>query len=92
MAERAYVLTATGSTNALKFQLNASHDAPLVNPAFVVKGWGEAEVQLAVDGKTIPRGTEFRYGFNRTLEGTDLIVWLQRTAEKNVTITVTPRR
>jgi hypothetical protein len=93
MAERAYVLTATGANSSgLKFQLNG----PLLNPAFVIKGWsrgwGEAEAQLTIDGKDIPRGAAFRYGFNRTLEGTDLVVWLQQSANKPVTIHLTPRR
>jgi hypothetical protein len=92
MAERAYVLTATGANSSgLKFQLNG----PLLNPAFVIKGWsrgwGEAEAQLTIDGKDIPRGAAFRYGFNRTLEGTDLVVWLQQSANKPVTIHLTPR-
>jgi hypothetical protein len=91
MAERAYVLTATGANSSgLKFQLDASQTSPLHNPAFVIKGWGEAEAQLAIDGKRIPRSANFRYGFNRTLEGTDLVVWLQRAGEKPVTITLKP--
>ena len=91
MAERAYVLKAMGAnSNGLKFQLNASQASPLHNPAFVIKGWGEAGAQITVDGKRILRGTEFRYGFNRTLEGTDLVVWLKRSSEKSVTITLKP--
>ncbi len=93
MAERAYALTATGAnSNGLKFQLDASQASPLHNPAFVIKGWGEAEAQLTVDGKNVPRGTEFRYDLNRTLEGTDLVVWLKRSAEKPVTIRLTPKQ
>ena len=93
MAERAYVLTATGAnSNELKFQLDASQSSPLHNPAFVIKGWGEAEAQITVDGKSVPRGTAFRYGFNRTLAGTDLMVWLQQSANKPVTINLKPKR
>ena len=94
MTERAYVFAATGSANTgeLKFQLNATPEAPLLNPAFVIKGWGEAGAQIAVDGKSIPRGAGFRYGLNRTLEGTDLVVWLQQSANKPVNIRLTPKR
>lgn len=94
MMERAYVFAATGTANTgeLNFQLEATPEAPLLNPAFIVKGWGEAEAQIAVDGKSVSRGAGFRYGFNRTLEGTDLVVWLQQSANKPANIRLTGKR
>jgi hypothetical protein len=47
-----------------------------VNPAFILQNWGAAEPRLTIDGKSIARGPNFRYGFVPKLEGTDLIVWL----------------
>jgi murein endopeptidase len=47
-----------------------------MNPAFVIRNWGDAEPKLTIDGKPVPRGAKFRYGFVSHLEGNDLIVWL----------------
>lgn len=49
----------------------------MLNPAFVVKNWDGANVTLTLDGKSIARGKDFRYGHRRTLDGTDLIVWIK---------------
>ncbi len=37
---------------------------------------------LRIDGKDIPRGKDFRFGHNKTLEGTDLIVWAKTQGDK----------
>ncbi len=42
----------------LKLTLDASADAPVVNPALVIENWGESEAQLLLNGKTIPRGPD----------------------------------
>jgi hypothetical protein len=60
----------------LQFALKASSELPLMNPAFVIKNWGDAEPKLTIDGKPVLRGAKFRYGFVPHLEGNDLIVWL----------------
>ena len=84
--ERAYVVTRTGSggPSPLEMTLAASPESPLEHPAFVVLGWGEAEARLEMDGEPVPRGERFRVGHRRTLEGTDLVVWVERTATEAV--------
>ncbi|HXY11160.1 MAG TPA: hypothetical protein VEI52_25230 [Terriglobales bacterium] len=69
----------------LRLSLEASPESPLLNPAFVIKNWGESEPTLRIDGKPAQRGPSFRYGFVPTLEGNDLVVWLKLEA-------TTPRR
>jgi hypothetical protein len=54
----------------------------LINPAFEIKNWGESEPKLRVDGKPVSRGASVRYGFVRTLEGSDLVVWLRMESTK----------
>ncbi len=76
-AERAYVLSCSRAPQTLEFSVQASPESPLVNPAFVIKGWGNSPVSLKLDGKEIPRGKDFRVAHNATLDGTDLIVWLR---------------
>jgi hypothetical protein len=68
--------------------LAGSSDSPVFNPAFVIQGWGEKEAILKIDGAEVPRGRDFRYGHRRTLESTDLIVWIKTVSEKPVRIAV----
>jgi hypothetical protein len=76
--QRAFVIVRESGSSAsrLKLLLKASSESPLVNPAFVLKNWGEKQVKLRIDGKPVAPGAAFRYGFVPHLEGTDLVVWL----------------
>ncbi|MHC4646994.1 MAG: hypothetical protein ACYTBJ_15975, partial [Planctomycetota bacterium] len=80
--QRAYVLTMGKKTGCVKFVLNGSEDSPIVNPAFVIKNWGEADPMLTIDGLEFRRGRDFRYGHRHGLEGTDLIVWVKYESAK----------
>ncbi len=77
--QRAYVLTCkkTGKPAVIEFELPASDESPVINPAFIIKNWGEAQARLNINGKTIKPGKNFRFGHSHTLEGCDLIVWLK---------------
>ncbi len=89
--QRAFVFERKSNSvsSKLQFELQASSESPLVNPAFVVKNWGNSEVRLAVDGKAFSRGTKFRYGFVPHLEGTDLIAWVEVESDKAVKVELT---
>jgi hypothetical protein len=90
--ERAWQLAKkpTSGPVPLNVTIEAGADHPVVNPAFVVKNWGDNGAALTLDGKSVPCGKEFRYGHRRTLEGTDLIVWLKRETVRPLTISITP--
>jgi hypothetical protein len=90
--QRAYVLDceSAGRPSVVKFELAAGKDQPIVNPAFVIKNWGEAGAELKIDGKKINRGKDFRFGHNHTLEGSDLIVWVKTESTTPVQITLSP--
>jgi len=83
-AQRAFVIDRESDSSSAKLQLvfKASSDSPLMNPAFVIKNWGDAEPKLTIDGKAVPRGAKFRYGFVSHLEGNDLVVWLDMESAK----------
>lgn len=89
-AQRAYVLSrAAGAASApLEVTLEASADSPVVNPAFVVVRWGDANPVLKVDGKSVAWGNEFRYGLERNLEGTNLVVWIQKQWARPVKVSL----
>jgi hypothetical protein len=82
--QRAFVIVreSGSSSSQVRFLLRASSESPLLHPAFVVQNWGDAEPKLSIDGKPVPRGANFRYGFVPHLEGSDLVVWLAMESTK----------
>ena len=78
-AQRAYILECHDPAEkaGLRFEFPASNELPLVNPAFIIKNWGNAGVTLQINRQPIERGKNFRFGHRRTPHGTDLIVWLR---------------
>jgi len=91
--QRAYLLARKpeGAPAALDLTLAGSPQSPVLNPAFVVKNWGDASVKLTLDGKAIPRGKDFRYGHRPTLDGTDLIVWIKAETQAQLTLRLEPQ-
>ena len=91
-AQRAYVLSRKDirQFSALNFELAASKESPVVNPAFVIKNWGGGSAGLAIDGKKVGGGKHFRAGHRKTLEGGDLIVWVKGEWTKPVKISLRP--
>jgi hypothetical protein len=90
--DRAYQLTRANAevTTSLTCEIRASIAAPLVNLALVVRNWGAGGATLELDGHPVPRGKEFRYGYRHELDGSTLLVWIQREATRPLTIRLTP--
>jgi hypothetical protein len=91
--ERAYVLSrkADAGPSTLKFELAASETSPVVNPAFIIKNWGHATAELKINEKPAKRGKALRLGHRRTLETTDLVVWIKKQATSPITISLSPK-
>ena len=89
--QRVFLLTkkAAGKAN-LEFELPASKKSPVFNPGFVIKNWGDADASLTINGRNIKHGRIFRFGHRRTLEGTDLVVWVKKESEQPVGISLSP--
>jgi hypothetical protein len=73
----------------LHLVFQASARSPLLNPALVVEGWGDAVPALTVNGKPAAWGKDARYGLVSKLEGTTLVVWLRLEAESETSIELT---
>jgi len=86
--EKAYVLHRTGE-GGLDLSLQASGSSPLVNPALVIRNWGDAQPRLIVNGRPAARGS-VRFGSVPRLDGTDLLVWIRLETSTPVTIQVAP--
>ena len=91
--ERAFVLKSdtAGKPGVLNFTLEASEASPLVNPALVIRDWGDQEVELQINGQAVPRGKDFRWGYRDTLAGRDLILWFKVESTKPIELLLTPR-
>ncbi|MCK4294417.1 MAG: hypothetical protein KAY65_14560 [Planctomycetes bacterium] len=61
----------------LRFELVANEEHPVINPAFVITGWGDADATLKINGRAINRGKKFRFGHRHSPDGKDLIVWIK---------------
>ena len=87
-SERAYLVERTGSgdSSSCMFVLEASEKSPLVNPAIIVKNWGNLSATLTLDGVRRPSGKHFRQGIRRGPLGDDLIVWIELDLRKPVEI------
>jgi Concanavalin A-like lectin/glucanases superfamily len=92
--QRAYLLTGVpiaGKGTQLKFTIDASESSPVVNPAFVIKGWGQLPPVVRVDGASPGEG-DVESGFIDTLSGTDLVLWLRKTATSPVHVSLTTKK
>jgi len=88
--QRSYVIS--GSKNEeiekLKFSLQANADSPLVNPAFVIRNWGDHPVRLQINGEEKAQDKAFRTGYIRRINEYDLVVWLELESETRVEISM----
>jgi len=84
--ERAYHIIPDENGEDLDVVLLGSEDSPVINPAFVIRNWGDNKVELRIDDKSIERGKDFRYGFRDSLESTDLIVWFRIETNERITV------
>ena len=86
--QRAYLLKRVQTGDSLEIELAGSPESPVFNLPLVIEGWGDREVAAKLNGTDVPRGANFRYGHRRTLDGTDLIVWVKAQAEKPVKLSL----
>jgi hypothetical protein len=82
--QRAYVLTRTAAkaTDRISIKFEASDVSPLFNPAIVIRNWGDKTAWLDIDGKSARWGKDCRMGYVHRLNGTDLVIWIQRQSTR----------
>lgn len=84
--QRNYVIASSKDeeiTN-LEFSLQANDESPVVNPAFVIKNWGDNQIRLKVNGKEISQDKAFRIGHIRRINQYDLVVWLELESNSEI--------
>jgi len=86
--QRAFVVDCLEPTT-MKIALSSNELSPIVNPAFVVKDWGNAVPALKLDGR---KYEDFRFGYNERIDGTDLIVWIDTESVTSIDIEISPEK
>jgi hypothetical protein len=78
-SQRVYRLNYEGPGQpSIDLMLDASRDSPMVNGCFIIKNWGDNEVVVGVDGRVLKKEIGCRIGKILTLEGSDLILWIEK--------------
>ncbi|MBT3243960.1 MAG: LamG domain-containing protein [Bacteroidetes bacterium] len=88
--QRCYVVSNNDQKkiDKLEFTIQATEDSPVVNPAFVIKNWGDHQVKLRVNGKKIKQGKNFRIGHVRTINQYDLVIWLELESDSKMEFSI----
>ncbi len=87
--DMAFHLTAKKPGESMTFEINGSAKSPVVNPGMVIKGYGDREFEIKIDGKEAEYGEHYRSGHRLAFGEDDLILWLKIESEKKVTVTIT---
>jgi hypothetical protein len=87
-SQRCYQIENTsGKASPCEMTLKGSKDSPVLNPALRIKNWHADEAKILVNGKA---HASYKTGINRTLEGTDLVVFVTINKVGPVKITILP--
>ncbi len=92
VAQRAYGVENLNPGRPAPFQaaLLASAENPVQNMCMVIKNWGEADIELEIDGSVLKKGRDYRLGYVSTLTGSDLVIWIERQATQALSLRVSP--
>jgi hypothetical protein len=85
-SERIYRLRRRPDAMSAEIFFAASDESPISNLALLVDNWGTSSPRVRLDGQDLESGDAFRYGHRHTLDGTDLIVWIDVQAEKGLSL------
>jgi hypothetical protein len=88
--QRAYVLECKDGASQIELEVPGSEESPLVNPAFVFKGWGQREVSVKVSGEEFQEGENYRAGYEKKMDGVDLVLWFEAESEELETLSIIP--
>ena len=90
--QRAYILNCENGSTKTDIQLTGSKESPVVNPAFVLKGWGDKKVSIFINGKKCVESINFKAGYENHLEGTDLVIWFDKNSEIKEIFSIIPKQ
>jgi hypothetical protein len=90
-AQMAYVIEQKSTpATSVEFVMEATKESPLVNPASVIKNWGNQDMALSVNHEKMKNGEDYRVGFINRLEGTDLVLWVETSSSEKTSFSIIP--
>jgi len=89
--QRAYVLEYEAGACKVDMEMSGSKETPIVNPAFVLKGWGESDVIVKSGDRIFEEGTHYRKGYENKIDGTNLVLWFDGASEEFETGSIEPK-
>ena len=93
-SQRAFVLVPEDPDRAgssiLEFELDANHESPVTNPAFVIRNWGEPSAVVTINETEVEPGEDLRLGHHHALEGSHLILFVSLKSTGPLRIKLVP--
>ena len=71
---------------SLVLSIEASEESPLVNSALIIRNWGDHEMELSINNVKMKKDRDYRVGYLETLEGTDMILWINMNSTDKTSI------
>jgi hypothetical protein len=90
-SEKAYVFTDQSTDKSKKacFEVNASSENPLVNPAFTIRNWKGTKAKIKIKGAT-QKIEEMKQGIEYGIAGNTLVVWVKAKITVPIRISIEP--
>ena len=90
-SEKAYVFTdqSTDKSKKASFEVNASNENPLVNPAFTIRNWKGTKAKIKIKGAT-QKIEEMKQGIEYGIAGNTLVVWVKAEIAVPIQISIEP--
>jgi len=99
-AQKAYVVPRKNKgpeklTFSLGYPESFEEDVPLPvyidNPVFIVENWGDSELELSVNDRTLTRGEDYEVGYESGENGIRLVLWLNYRSDNKTEFTLMPK-
>jgi len=92
-SERIYQLTCLekGDPEELTIEMNASVNSPVKNFCLLIKNWGRSDPSIELNDIPLPVNKEYYFGHNMSIEGTDLLIWVESESKEPITLTISPK-
>jgi hypothetical protein len=87
-SERAIIIDLKKDVKSISLEIQGSEESPIYNPVFLINGWGNKGMKLQIDGETIERGKDFRYGQRHDIDRIDLISWVRLQSTSTIKVVI----
>jgi hypothetical protein len=65
-------------------------ECSIINPSFVLQGWGTDDATVEFNGEQLQQGVEYRTGHESSGDQTNLVVWVNRRADRPAEVVIRP--